>query len=61
MTAYNEELFYSLVNPKSERKKRKCLKCRKTFTSMSTSNRLCGHCKELNTRQSIHHGDINNP
>jgi ribosomal protein S27AE len=41
------DYFYSLVKPKSPRKKRPCLRCRKVFLSDSSGNRMCAQCKEI--------------
>jgi ribosomal protein S27AE len=39
------DYFYSLVNVNQERKKRKCLRCRRGFVSSHAGHRICGACR----------------
>lgn len=41
--------FYSLVKKKESRKKRGCIRCGKTFGSL-TGNRICADCSIINER-----------
>lgn len=44
------QYFYSLVRPKPERKKRRCLRCRKEFIACKVgadNNRICGECHQI--------------
>jgi ribosomal protein S27AE len=47
------EHFFSLVNPSTPRKKRRCLKCTVPFLSTGHSNRVCGSCAAQNNRAAI--------
>jgi hypothetical protein len=50
ITNFKEEYFYSLVRPKLERKKRRCLRCLDHFESFGPAHRLCGVCVAANKR-----------
>jgi ribosomal protein S27AE len=41
------EYFYSLVKPRTPRKKRGCLRCQKVFLSDHYGNRICAQCREI--------------
>ena len=41
------EYFYSLVKPRTPRKKRGCLRCHKVFLSDHYGNRICAQCREI--------------
>ena len=49
ITSDREEYFYSLVR-NDVRKKRNCLKCKKSFISKGAGNRRCGNCLELSKK-----------
>jgi ribosomal protein S27AE len=42
-----DSYFYSLVKPKTPRKKRGCLRCAKVFLSDHYGNRVCAQCREI--------------
>jgi len=42
-----ESYFYSLIKPKTPRKKRGCLRCSKVFLSDHYGNRVCAQCREI--------------
>lgn len=47
------ERFYSVANiGKTERKTRKCLRCKKPFLSENAGHRVCAGCKKINSNQS---------
>jgi|SaaInlStandDraft_1057018.scaffolds.fasta_scaffold27984_1 hypothetical protein len=41
------DYFYSLVSPKNPRKKRQCLRCRRSFLSDNYGNRVCAQCRDI--------------
>lgn len=41
------DYFYSLVKPRTPRKKRACLRCSKVFLSDHYGNRICAQCREI--------------
>jgi hypothetical protein len=45
-----EERFYALIPAKAIDKKRKCLKCGKTFKVKEGSRRVCNPCAVANDR-----------
>lgn len=53
ITNFKEEYFYSLVRPRLERKKRRCLRCSDHFESFGPAHRLCGACVLANKRVGI--------
>lgn len=44
------DYFYSLMNTLHGRRKRKCLRCSKSFISSNSGNRICGTCAIVNER-----------
>lgn len=44
--------FYSLINRRVSKVKRRCLRCQKEFISAHTGNRCCGACVVKNSRES---------
>ena len=51
----DEEYFYSLVRKPSQKKMRKCLRCKTLIFGFA---RLCAKCADWMTRQSVHCGDM---
>lgn len=45
--------FYSLVSPQGQRKKRACLRCRRTFVSQGAGHRICGACRIIVDHQGL--------
>lgn len=47
------ERFYSLVQTQ-EKKRRKCLRCKKIFVSWYNDNRICEVCNKINKNAGKH-------